>query len=863
MTKNVVIVESPAKAKTINKYLGSDYTVLASMGHVRDLPPKDGSVDPNNGFAMVWEESDRSSKPIGAIIKAVKAADTVFLATDPDREGEAISWHLQDILDSKNLLKNKTTKRVTFNEITKKAVQDAFNKARTVDQDLVDAYLARRALDYLVGFNISPILWRKLPGARSAGRVQSVALRLVCERESDIEKFIPQEYWSITGNFKAPNGSNFTARLTYADGKKLDKFTINNETSAQAVLAKLEGQSFNVIKVEKKQVQRNPAAPFITSTLQMEASRKLGFSASRTMRTAQRLYEGVDIGGETVGLITYMRTDGPTLSGEAIAGARSVIEKEFGGDYLPASPRQYTSKAKNAQEAHEAIRPTDMHKTPARIGNFLEDDQRALYELIWKRTVASQMAAAKLDQVGVDIEAANKAGVFRATGSVIAFDGFLKVYFEDKDDVDTTNEDDDNRILPPLNEGDKPAVNHITPNQHFTEPPPRFSEATLVKRLEELGIGRPSTYASIIQVLQDRNYVRLDKKRFHPEERGRVVTAFMENFFKQYVEYDFTADLENQLDEIAEGKISWQNTLDAFWKAFSAKTGEVGELRTSEVLEVLNVELENYLFPIREDGKDRRACPSCETGTLSLKPGKFGFFIGCSQYPDCKYTRQLSQDNSGNDDNGKPLVEPKVLGSDPDTKGEVSLRMGPYGPYVQLDPPADYKPPEPVIEIGKNGKPKKPKKVAAPKPKRASLPTGLTIDAVTFDKAMELLALPRLVGMHPETGDKIEANNGRFGPYLKYQSLFVSIPKSEDLFTIGMNRAVDLIAAKVEKKARDEAAGIKPRTWGRKKAAAPKKAAAKKTTAKKVTAKKAAPKKATAKKTTAKKITAKKAAAKK
>lgn len=859
MTKNVVIVESPAKAKTINKYLGAEYTVLASMGHVRDLPPKDGSVDPENGFAMVWEQSDRSAKPMGAISKAVKAADNVFLATDPDREGEAISWHLHDILESKNALKGKTVKRVTFNEITKKAVQDAFNKAREVDQDLVDAYLARRALDYLVGFNISPILWRKLPGARSAGRVQSVALRLVCEREGDIEKFVPQEYWSITGNFKAVSGQNFSARLTHIDGKKLEKFTLNSEVGAKEALAKIDGQKYSVIKVEKKQVQRHPAAPFITSSLQMEASRKLGFSASRTMRTAQRLYEGVDIGGETVGLITYMRTDGPTLSGEAIAGARAVIEKEFGGDYLPASPRQYSSKAKNAQEAHEAIRPTDMHKTPARVGNFLEADQRALYELIWKRTVASQMSAARLDQVAVDIQSENKAGIFRANGSVIAFDGFLKVYFEDKDDIDTTNDDDDNRILPPLNEGDKPGLNHVTPNQHFTEPPPRFSEATLVKRLEELGIGRPSTYASIIQVLQDRNYVRLDKKRFHPEERGRVVTAFMENFFKQYVEYDFTADLENQLDEIAEGKMSWQKTLEVFWKAFSAKTGEVGLLRTSEVLDVLNVELENYLFPIRADGKERRLCPLCEKGNLSLKPGKFGFFIGCSDYPECKYTRQLSQDANAGDDNGKPLVEPKVLGKDPETTGEVSLRMGPYGPYVQLDPPEGYKPPEPVIEIGKNGKPKKPKKVAAPKPKRASLPTGLTIDAVTFEKAMELLALPRLVGMHPESGEKIEANNGRFGPYLKYKSLFVSIPKSEDLFTIGMNRAVDLIAAKEEKKARDEAAGIKPRTWGRKKAAAPKKAVAKKAApkkavAKKATAKKAAPKKkSVAKKTTVKK----------
>ncbi|MDB5478768.1 MAG: topoisomerase, partial [Alphaproteobacteria bacterium] len=712
-------------------------------------------------------------------------------------------------------------------------------------------------------FTISPILWRKLPGARSAGRVQSVALRIVCDREAEIEKFLPQEYWSITGQFKAPNGQNFTARLSQVDGKKLEKFTINNEVLAKDVLARLRGQDCRVIKVDKKQVQRHPSAPFITSSLQMEASRKLGFSASKTMRTAQRLYEGVDIGGETVGLITYMRTDGPTLSGEAIAGARSVIEKEFGGDYLPASPRQYSSKAKNAQEAHEAIRPTDMHKTPARIGNFLEGDQRALYELIWKRTVASQMAAAKLDQVGVDIETANKAGVFRATGSVIAFDGFLKVYFEDKDDIDTTSEDDDNRILPPLNDGDKPMMNAVTPNQHFTEPPPRFSEATLVKRLEELGIGRPSTYASIIQVLQDRNYVRLDKKRFFPEERGRVVTAFMEIFFKQYVEYDFTADLENQLDDIADGKIGWQETLDAFWKAFSKKTGEIGELRTSEVLDVLNKELENYLFPPRPDGKERRLCPNCDEGKLSLKPGKFGFFIGCSNYPTCKYTRQLAQDTNGaGDDAGKPLVEPKILGKHPETGYTVSLRMGPYGPYVQIDLPENAPAPpvpEEAVEIGKNGKPKKakkPKKIAAEKPKRASLPQGLTIEATSLEMALSLLALPRLIGHHPQTGEKIEANNGRFGPYLKHKSLFVSIPKGDDLMTIGMNRAVDLIAQKEEKKARDEANGVKPRTWGRKKAAPAKKVAAKKAVAKKAAPKKAVKKKATVKKTV-KKNTAK------
>jgi DNA topoisomerase-1 len=844
MAKNLVIVESPAKAKTINKYLGSDYMVLASMGHVRDLPPKDGSVDPENNFAMKWEESERSSKPISAIAKEVKLADNIYLATDPDREGEAISWHLADLLGSRKLLKGKNVSRVTFNEITKSAVQEAFKHARAVDQDLVDAYLARRALDYLVGFNLSPVLWRKLPGARSAGRVQSVALRLICDREREIETFIPQEYWTITAQLTATNGQNFKARLTHADGKKLDKFSLNNETSAKAVLTKLEGQQFTVIKVEKKQVQRHPSAPFITSTLQMEASRKLGFGASKTMRTAQRLYEGVDIGGETVGLITYMRTDGPTLSGEAIAQARAVIAKEFGDEYLPEKPRQYSAKAKNAQEAHEAIRPTDSKRTPAMVGKYLEQDARELYELIWKRTVASQMMAAKLDQVAVDIEAANKAGTLRANGSVIAFDGFLKVYFEDTDDVNT-NDDDENRILPPMAEKDKTPLQSIAPHQHFTEPLPRYSEASLVKKLEELGIGRPSTYASIIQVLQDRQYVRIDKKRFHPEERGRVVTAFLQNFFAKYVEYDFTASLENELDDIAEGKLQWQKMLDVFWKPFHAKTKETINLKTSDVLDVLNVELAVLLFPAGKDGKPDRKCPACEKGLLSLKPGKFGFFVGCSEYPTCKYTRQLSQDINGDDttDGGKPMVEPKLLGKDPATGGDISIRLGPYGPYVQLDLPESMQPKveEPVAEVveekpakatkgkKKAAKPKKPKKPAVVKPKRASLPKGLTIEATTLEKAIELLALPRLVGTHPETGDKIEANNGRFGPYLKYQSMFVSIPKGDDLFTIGMNRAVDLIAIKKEKIANGTL-----KTFGRKKPAAKEKPAAKK---------KAAPKK--------------------
>jgi DNA topoisomerase-1 len=858
MGSNLVIVESPAKAKTINKYLGSDYTVLASMGHVRDLPAKNGSVKPDEQFAMNWEVSDRSQKPLNEIIRAAKAAKHVYLATDPDREGEAISWHLADILQDKGVLKGKDLHRVTFNEITKNAIKDAFSHPRAVDQTLVDAYLARRALDYLVGFGISPILWRKLPGARSAGRVQSVALRLICEREHEIEMFNPQEYWTIEGQFLTAKNQSFTARLTHLNGKKLEKFTLNNETDSKAAVAQLEGTTYTVASVERKQVQRHPAAPFITSTLQQEASRKLGFGASRTMRTAQRLYEGVDIGGETVGLITYMRTDGPTLSGEAIAGARAVIEKKYGKEYVPASPRQYSSKSKNAQEAHEAIRPTDMSRTPDMMRKYLADDQAALYDIIWKRTVASQMASAKLEQVAVDITADNKAGTFRATGSIILFNGFLALYREDTDDADP--KDENGNILPPLDQGDTPTAKTITPNQHFTEPPPRYSEASLVKRLEELGIGRPSTYASIIDVIQDRGYVKLEKKRFIAEERGRVVTAFLQNFFPRYVEYDFTANLEQQLDDIAEGKEFWQKVLTEFWGGFSAKLSETGELRTSEVLEVLNNELGIYLFPPREDGHDARECPLCKKGQLSLKPGKFGFFIGCSNYPECKFTRQLSQDATSSET--MALDEPVVMGTDPATGLTVTLRKGPYGPYVQLGeeireeiPPPPPKEPKAGSKAKAPAKPKAPPKpkIKVTKPKRATLPAGTTADTVTLEQALSLLALPRLVGMHPETNEKIEANFGRFGPYLKYQAMFVSIPKTDDLMTIAVDRAVQLIAEKAAKP---------PSTrgrFGRKKAAAvpaEKKPAAKKATAKKAPAKK----KPTVKKTAAKKPAAKKTA---
>jgi DNA topoisomerase-1 len=871
--QNVVIVESPAKAKTINKYLGEDFEVLASMGHVRDLPAKNGSVDPENNFAMQWEISDRSQKSINEITRAAKKAKHIYLATDPDREGEAISWHLADILKQQGLLDTRSLHRVTFNEITKNAVKEAFSHPRDVEQPLVDAYLARRALDYLVGFGISPILWRKLPGARSAGRVQSVALRLICEREHEIELFNPQEYWSVEGQFLTAKKQSFTARLTHLAGKKLEKFSLTTEADSKAAVAQLVKASYTVQSVERKQVQRHPAAPFITSTLQQEASRKLGFGVSRTMRTAQRLYEGVDLGGETVGLITYMRTDGPTLSGEAIASARSVIAKKYGDEYVPSSPRQYASKSKNAQEAHEAIRPTDISRTPDMMRRYLKDDELALYDIIWKRTVASQMASAKMEQVAIDIAADNKAGIFRANGSIILFNGFLALYREDQDDADQKDpegdKDADGNILPPLTEGDTPTAQDVIPHQHFTEPPPRYSEASLVKKLEELGIGRPSTYASIIDVIQDRGYARIEKKRFIAEERGRVVTAFLQNFFPRYVEYDFTANLEQELDNIAEGHAIWRSILNEFWGGFSQKLDETKELRITEVLDVLNDELAVYLFPPREDGSNPRTCPTCKTGSLSLKPGKFGFFIGCSNYPECKFTRQLSQDG-GTD--ATPLDEPVVLGTDPQTGFAITLRKGPYGAYVQLgEEIREEIPPPPPKEPKKNkdgtlkavAKPKAPAKpkVKITKPKRSSLPAGTTADTVTLEQALSLLALPRFVGNHPETGDKIEANLGRFGPYLKYQSMFVSIPKADDMFTIAVDRAAELIAIKAAKP---------PSTrgrFGRKKAAASTaEKPAKKTASKKTTAKKATTAKATATKakttTTAKKPAVKKTAAK-
>lgn len=774
---NVVVVESPAKAKTINKYLGKDYKVLASFGHIRDLPAKDGSVRPDDGFSMDWEMDARSKKQFKEITDAMKGADKLYLATDPDREGEAISWHVQEVLQQKKLLKDVEVQRVVFHEITKQAVLDAVASPRQVNQELVEAYLARRALDYLVGFNLSPVLWRKLPGSRSAGRVQSVALRLICERETEIEAFNPVEYWSIDALFTTPKRQALPSVLTHLDGEKLDKHAIGYEAAAKQAVAQIEaGTPFTVGDVIRKKTRRNPAAPFTTSTLQQEAARKLGFGAKRTMQVAQKLYEGINLGGETVGLITYMRTDAVNLSNEAIFSTRDLIAQQYGADFVPKDPRVYKTKAKNAQEAHEAIRPTDVKRRPEEMARFLDADQLKLYSLIWKRTVACQMASAVLDQVAVDIKSPDRKVGLRATGSVIVFQGFLTLYKEGLDDQE--DEDGEGKILPDVQVGDTLQLGPVDAHQHFTQPPPRYSEASLVKRMEELGIGRPSTYASIISVLQDRDYVRLEKRRFIPEDRGRLVTAFLSNFFSRYVQYDFTAELEDQLDDVSNGSKNWQHVLEEFWRAFSGSIDETKELRVRDVLDALNAELEDHFFPERENGTDKRSCPTCDNGELSLKLGKFGAFIGCSNYPDCKYTRPLVQNDQG--EQGVPDLDsgPKELGTDPETGDLVTLRRGPYGLYVQLgeEDPEDKK----------------------KKPKRASLTSDMNAAELNLQAALKLLSLPRNVGIFPETGEIIKAGIGRFGPYVSVGKTFVSI-KDDSPYTIGENRAIDLIHEKMEK----------------------------------------------------------------
>lgn len=789
---DVVVVESPAKAKTINKYLGEDFTVLASFGHVRDLPAKDGSVRPDEDFAMDWSAEDRGEKQIAAIAKAVKGARNLYLATDPDREGEAISWHVQEMLREKGALKGVQVHRITFNEITKRAVQHALAHPRDLDTPLIEAYLARRALDYLVGFTLSPVLWRKLPGSRSAGRVQSVALRLICEREAEIEAFRPREYWTVEGRFLTAASAPFTARLTYLDGKRLEQFDLPDAASAQRAKAAVEAGAFTVASIEKKRVRRNPPPPFTTSTLQQESSRKLGFGAQQTMRLAQQLYEGVEIQGETVGLITYMRTDGVQMAREALFAIRDHVKESFGADYLPAAPREYSSKAKNAQEAHEAVRPTDVTRTPEQVARHLTPEQRRLYELVWKRAVASQMQSAELDQTAVDLADASGKTRLRATGSVVAFDGFLKLYREDVDDAPsgTGAEDEDSRILPPMREADPAKLTAAQADQHFTQPPPRYSEASLVKKMEELGIGRPSTYASILQTLQDRNYVKLDKRRFIPEDRGRLVTAFLVNFFERYVDTGFTASLEEQLDDISGGRAEWRAVMRAFWEEFNAAVAATKDLTISAVIDALDEELGPHFFPQPADGGDPRACPACGTGRLGLRLGRNGSFIGCSNYPECRYTRPLAVPGAEGESEGALAGGIKELGADPVTGAPVTLRRGPYGVYAQLG----------EEETDAKGK--------TIKPKRASLPRGMDPEGVTLERALGLLALPRIVGVHPETGEEISAAIGRFGPYVKMGSIYKSLDPDDDVLTVGINRAVALLA---DAKAKVRALGPHPK----------------------------------------------------
>ncbi len=762
---NVVVVESPGKVKSINKYLGPGYKVLASFGHIRDLPPKDGSVKPDDDFSMIWEVDARAQKRMKDIADALKGADKLILATDPDREGEAISWHVLEVLKQKKALGKATVERVSFNAVTKSAVLDAIAHPRQINAELVDAYLARRALDYLVGFTLSPVLWRKLPGARSAGRVQSVALRLVVEREAEIEAFRAQEYWSIDADLRAEAGS-FSAHLTHLDGKKVDKLGIPSEAEAIRAVNAINAQAFKIGSVESKPVKRHPSPPFITSTLQMEASRKLGFAAKRTMQIAQQLYEGVDVGGEIVGLITYMRTDGLTMAGEAIAEARHVIGDRYGKNYVPRVPRAYTSKAKNAQEAHEAVRPTSFDRSPDKVSGALDADQTKLYDLIWKRAIASQMESAELERTTVDTISADSKITLRATGSVTLFDGFLTLYQEGKDD----DSDEDGAKLPRVKEGEKAAMEKVIPAQHFTEPPPRYSEATLVRKLEELGIGRPSTYASILSTLRDRAYVHMDRNRFIPDDKGRIVTIFLTNYFRRYVEYGFTADLEEKLDEVSAGALDWKQLLRDFWRDFSAAIGETKELRITDVINHLDEILGPHIFQQSEDGKDPRICPNCGDGKLNLKLGRFGAFVGCSNYPECRYTRQLNQKE------GDTVGGTRVLGQDPATGEPITLRSGRFGPYFQRG--------------------------EGEKPPRASVPKGTDLANVDLELALKMLSLPREIGKHPETGEPIVANFGRYGPYVAHNKNYASLDSAEEVFTVGINRAVTILA---EKKAKSRA----------------------------------------------------------
>ncbi|MGG7646030.1 type I DNA topoisomerase [Rhodovulum sp. YNF3179] len=767
----VVVVESPAKAKTINKYLGDDYTVLASYGHVRDLPPKDGSVDPEHGFDMKWEIARDSQKHVRAIAEALKDDPALILATDPDREGEAISWHLEEALKKRRAIKKDTAvSRVVFNAITKSAVTEAMQNPRGIDEDLVEAYLARRALDYLVGFNLSPVLWRKLPGAKSAGRVQSVCLRLIVEREMEIEAFDAREYWSVSALLATPRGKEFEARLTVLGGKKLDKFDLATAESAELAVQAVTSRDLAVTSVEAKPASRKPAPPFMTSTLQQEASRKFGMGARQTMSAAQRLYEA--------GYITYMRTDGIDMAPEAVHAARDAIKDRYGADYVPSSPRMYKNKAKNAQEAHECIRPTDMSRDPGKLAR-LETDQRRLYDLIWKRTIASQMEGARLERTTVEIGSPDGQVGLRATGQVVLFDGFLRVYEEGRDDSVV---DDDDKRLPQMAEGDALDRKRVTPEQHFTQPPPRYTEATLVKKMEELGIGRPSTYASIVTTIQDRGYVIKDKNRLIPEDKGRLVTVFLLNYFRKYVGYDFTAQLEEDLDRVSAGDKDWKDVLNRFWRDFSAALEETADLRITEVLETIDEVLSPHLYPPREDGTDPRVCPHCGKGRLHLKTARSGgAFIGCTNYPECRYTRPISV--PGGEEGEIVSPDGKLLGHD-ESGLPITLRSGRFGPYVQRGEATEEE----------------------PKPPRASIPKGVEIGDVDLAYAVKLLSLPRLIGPHPEDGEPVEAGIGRYGPYVRHGRTYANVKDVAEVFEVGMNRAVELLAQKAARGGRGAAA---------------------------------------------------------
>ena len=764
----LVIVESPAKAQTINKYLGSDYKVIASVGHIRDLPSKDGAVLPDDNFKMSWEMHKDKEKVVKEIIGELKLADSLILATDPDREGEAISWHLKEILNSKKTIMDKPVERVVFNEITKNAVLDAMKKPREINTELVEAYLARRALDHLIGFSISPILWRKLPGSKSAGRVQSVALKLICEREIEIEKFNVEEYWSISSIFSKNNNENFSAKLFVLDSKKLAKMDLKSEDDANEALDKIRKSSFNMSKIETKRVKRNPLAPFTTSTLQQEASNKLGFGASRTMRIAQKLYEGINIGSETTGLITYMRTDGVQLSSQAIDELRNEITNRHGKDYIPQTPRVYKSKAANAQEAHEAIRPTSISRDPENMSQYLDNEQLKLYGLIWKRTISSQMQSAELDETAADISNKDMSIIFRANGSQVYFPGFF-VYRDREDD----------KILPKLVENEDVDLEKADGEQHFTQPPPRFTDASLIKKMEELGIGRPSTYASILQVLINRSYVEKEKGKHIPQERGRILTAFLNNFFGQYIEYDFTADLEKKLDKVSDGKLNYKKLLEEFWDGFKPHLNKMSELERDKILEALENELSDLFFPkedLTKNGEPNKKCPTCSNGKLGLELGKYGAFIGCSNYPECKFTKQIASNQNKEENDANSTFMPNddgVLGIDPESGLNAIIKKGPYGIYLQL---GDEK-----------------------KPKRTSIPKLVDAKGIDLQKALAFLSLPRLIGKHPETGQDISAGIGRYGPYLKYDINFISIPADETVINIGLNHAVVLIGENSEK----------------------------------------------------------------